>query len=107
MPLENKEGYFFLCEGQTKNTWVYQYRLSMFEKHDAKYRSIKTEFIDVWQRNYVNTYQNIKAELLKNKTELPNPAVYAVETDMSFPIEETLLPVAKRSLVRYITTYSA
>ncbi|MBA4198447.1 MAG: hypothetical protein C0459_12930 [Chitinophaga sp.] len=107
MPLENNEGYFFLCEGKTKNTWVYQYRLSMFEKHDAKYRSIKTEFIDVWQRSYANTYQNIKAALLKNKTELPNPAVYAVETDMSFPIEETLLPVAKRCLVRYITTYSA
>ncbi|MFX6023252.1 hypothetical protein ABTF26_19670, partial [Acinetobacter baumannii] len=33
MPLENNEGYFFLCEGKTKNTWVYQYRLSMFEKH--------------------------------------------------------------------------
>ena len=107
IPLENKEGYFFLCEGKAKNTWVYQYRLSMFEKHDAKYRSIKTEFIDVWQHNYVNSYQNIKSELLKNRSEMPNPAVYAVETNMSFPIEETLLPVAKRSLVRYITNYNA
>lgn len=107
IPLENKEGYFFLCEGKAKNTWVYQYRLSMFEKHDAKYRSIKTEFIDVWQHNYVNSYQNIKTELLKNRSEMPNPAVYAVETNMSFPIEETLLPVAKRSLVRYITNYNA
>ena len=106
IPLENKEGYFFLCEGKAKNTWVYQYRLSMFEKHDAKYRSIKTEFIDVWQHNYVNSYQNIKTELLKNRSEMPNPAVYAVETTMSFPIEETLLPVAKRSLVRYITNYN-
>ncbi|MBS1579408.1 MAG: hypothetical protein JST29_07200 [Bacteroidetes bacterium] len=106
IPLENKEGYFFLCEGKAKNTWVYQYKLSMFEKHDAKYRSIKTEFIDVWQHNYVNSYQNIKTELLKNRSEMPNPAVYAVETTMSFPIEETLLPVAKRSLVRYITNYN-
>ncbi|MBS1628368.1 MAG: hypothetical protein JSR09_01035 [Bacteroidetes bacterium] len=103
IPLENNEGYFFLCEGKAKNTWVYQYRLSMFEKHDAKYRSIKTEFINVWQHNYVNTYQNIKTELIKNRSEMPNPAVYAVETTMSFPIEETLVPIAKRSLVRYIS----
>lgn len=106
MPLDHKEGYFFLCEGKAKNTWVYQYRLSMFEKHDDKYRTMKTEFIDVWQRNFVNTYQSIKTELIKNRSDLPNPAVYAVETDLTFPLEETLLPIAKRTLVRYISTIS-
>jgi hypothetical protein len=104
MPLEFNEGYFFLCEGKAHNTWVYEYHLSFFDKHDEKYRSIKTEFIDVWQRNIVNSYENIKAELIRNRSELPNPAVYAVETDLTFPIEETLLPVAKRTLVRYITS---
>jgi hypothetical protein len=104
MPLEHNEGYFMLCEGSCKNTWVYQYRLSFFEKHDEKYRSIKTEFVDVWQRNIVNSYTAIKSELIKNRSDLPNPAVYALETDLSLPLEETLLPIAKRSLVRYITT---
>jgi hypothetical protein len=105
IPLEHNEGYFMLCEGSCKNTWVYQYRLSFFEKHDEKYRSIKTEFIDVWQRNMVNSYVAIKSELIKNRSDLPNPAVYALETDLSLPMEETLLPIAKRYLVRYITTY--
>ena len=103
IPLDHNEGYFLLCEGSCKNTWVYQYRLSIFEKHDEKYRSIKTEFVDVWQRNLVNSYHHIKSQLIKNRSELPNPAVYAVETDLSLPMEETLLPIAKRSLVRYIT----
>lgn len=107
MPLDHNEGYFFLCEGKCRNTWVYQYRLSIFEKHDEKYRSIKTEFVDVWQRNIVNSYHNIKAELIRNRSDFPNPAVYAVETDLSFPMEETLLPVAKRSLVRYLTMNNA
>ncbi|NCI50259.1 hypothetical protein GWC95_10015 [Sediminibacterium roseum] len=106
MPLDHNEGYFFLCEGKCRNTWVYQYRLSIFEKHDEKYRAIKTEFVDVWQRSIVNSYHNIKAQLIKNRSDLPNPAVYAVETDLNFPMEETLLPVAKRSLVRYITVNS-
>lgn len=106
MPLDHNEGYFFLCEGKCRNTWVYQYRLSIFEKHDEKYRAIKTEFVDVWQRSIVNSYHNIKAQLIKNRSDLPNPAVYAVETDLNFPMEETLLPVAKRSLVSYITVNS-
>ena len=107
MPIDHNEGYFLLCEGSCKNTWVYQYRLSIFEHHDEKYRSIKTEFIDVWQRNFVNSYHNIKAQLIRNRSDFPNPTVYAVETDLSIPMEETLLPIAKRSLVRYITVNTA
>ncbi len=103
IPLDHTEGYFMLCEGACKNTWVYQYRLSIFEKHDEKYRSIKTEFVDVWQRNFVNSYQSIKTQLIKNRSDLPNPAVYSVETALTIPMEETLLPIAKRSLVKFIS----
>src|SRR5687767_8679173 len=42
IPLDIQEGYFFLSTGAVKNTRVYHYRLSIFEKHDEKYRSIKT-----------------------------------------------------------------
>jgi len=102
IPLDVNEGYFFLNEGSYNTTRVYQYRLSFFEKHDEKYRSIRTEYIHTWDRNMVNSYENIKSELIKTKTELPNPAVYSIETELKFPVEETLLPIAKRSLVRFI-----
>lgn len=107
VPLETNEGYFFLSEGTYRKTRVYQYRLSIFEKHDEKYRSIKTEYVHEWDRSIVNTYENIKAELLKQKREMPNPAVYSIETSLTFPVNETLLPIAKRSLVRYISTNAA
>jgi len=108
MPLDNQEGYFFLSAGTLSNiTRVYQYRLSIFEKHDEKYRSIRTEYIDSWTRGIVNTYENIKAELIRIKTDLPNPAVYSIETELKFPVDETLLPIAKRSLVRYISNKAA
>jgi len=107
IPLDIHEGYFFLSEGSYSNTRVYRYQLSFFEKHDEKYRSIRTEYIDSWQRSMVNTYENIKAELIKVKRELPNPAVYSIETELKFPVDETLLPVAKRSLVRYISNQAA
>ena len=103
IPLDINEGYFFLNEGSYSSTRVYKYRLSFFEKHDEKYRSIRTEYVDTWERNMVNTYENIKSELIKIKTHLPNPAVYSIETELKFPVEETLLPIAKRSLVRYIS----
>jgi hypothetical protein len=107
LPLDTNEGYFFLNGGNVNETSVYQYRLSIFEKHDEKYRSIKTGFINSWRRSMVNTYESIKTELIKMKEGLPNPAVYSIETPLLYPIEETLLPIAKRSLVRYITINTA
>lgn len=107
VPLEQKEGYFFLSKSSTKDTSVYYYRLSIFEKHDEKYRTIKTEFINNWLRSFSNTYENIKTELIRNRNMLPNPAVYAIESELVYPVEETLLPIAKRSLVRYLTENGA
>src|SRR5689334_6690165 len=39
IPLDSNEGYFFLSSGNVKDTRVYHYRLSIYEKHDEKYRS--------------------------------------------------------------------
>ncbi len=103
IPLDTQEGYFFLSSGNEKSTGVYHYRLSIFEKHDEKYRSIRTLFIDDWQRSISNTYEHIKSELIRHWKDLPNPAVYLIETPLSFPVDETLLPVAKRSLVKFIS----
>ena len=103
IPLDTQEGYFFLSTSDTKSTKVYQYRLSIFEKHDEKYRSIKTSYLDNWQRSIANTYEHIKSELIRNKSDLPNPAVYSIETVLTFPIDETLLPIAKRSLVKFLS----
>lgn len=102
LPLDVQEGYFFLSAGNTKSTRVYQYRLSIFEKHNEAYRSIRTTYLDLQHRSMANTYENIKYDLIKSRSHLPNPAVYSIETTLSFPVEETLLPIAKRSLVKYL-----
>lgn len=107
MPVHSKEGYFLLCDGSANSTRAYSYYLSFFEKHDEKYRSMRTEYIDSWQRSIANTFENIKSELIKIKSEMPNPAVYSIETALKFPVEETLLPIAKRSLVRFISLPAA
>lgn len=102
LPIDVQEGYFFLSAGNSKSTRVYQYRLSIFDKHDEKYRSMKTLFVDTRQRSLVYTYENMKSELIRTRQEMRNPAVYCIETGLSFPVEETLLPIAKRSLVKYL-----
>jgi hypothetical protein len=82
---------------------VYQYRLTFFEKHDEKYRSIRTDYVHAWERSVSNSPENIKHELIRNRRDLPNPAVYNIQTELVYPLEETLLPIAKRSFVKYLS----
>lgn len=103
IPLDTNEGYLFLRSTAQQQTKVYQYRLSFFERHDEQYRTLKTNFIDTWMSTIANSYENIKGELIRNKTDLPNPAVYCIETNLSYPVEETFLPIAKRSFVKFLT----
>lgn len=103
VPLDVNEGYLMLRDSRYHNMLVYQYRLTFFEKHDEKYRGIRTDYIQQWRCTVSNSPENIKSELIRNRKDLPNPAVYHIETELSYPLEETLLPIAIRSFVKYIS----
>ncbi len=103
IPLIPYHGYFSLRNGHEKGHWVYEYQITLFEGKDDKYRGINTRFVDVYERNIINTPEAIKSDLIYRYKHLPNPAVYHLESDITFPLEQTLLPVAKKSLVKYIS----
>jgi hypothetical protein len=103
IPLLPYEGYFTLRNGIDKTNRVYEYQVTLFESKDDKYRGIHVNLIDVFEHSLINTPENIKQQLIKNRRHLPNPAMYHVQTNVAFPLEQTLLPVAKRSLVKFIS----
>ena len=100
--LRSKEGYLFIRDGKNADTKVYEYDITLFEQSDAQYRGIHTEYIKTWETDLGITYQYIKLELLKQKQDIPNPATYAIESEWVIPMEETLLPIAKRCLLKYV-----
>ncbi len=102
LPHQNEEGYFFLSDG-SRSIKVYNYKLSIFQRTNDRFRSLKSHFVNEWTRNFVNTYESIKLELMKAQKSMTLPAVYSIETNLAFPVEETLLPVAKRCLVRHLS----
>lgn len=99
----DKEGYLFINQDNRRDVSVYRYKLTLFEHAEEKYRSMATEFVMNDFRDISRTYQNIKVDLTKQFTELPNPATFLALCKMKFPLDETVLPVAKRMLVRNIS----
>lgn len=104
IPLYPYSGYLFIVDGNGADTKVFEYNVTIFENNEEKYRGINTTFVDTYKRDFINTFEHIKLDLIKRKSNLPNPAVYGVETSLTFPFHQTLLPVAKRSLVKYLAS---
>ncbi|QJD96762.1 hypothetical protein HH214_13225 [Mucilaginibacter robiniae] len=103
VPLQPCSGYFTLRNGKETTNWVYEYQVTLFEGKDDNYRGINIKLIDTYEQSLVNTPESVKQNLIKQHKHLPNPAMYYVKSDMTFPLEQTLLPIAKRSLVKYIS----
>ena len=103
MPLLRNEGYLLLKGGAKTQTMVYQYAITLFEGPNENLKGISTEYIDAFDYSIQNTYEEIKLHLVKEYNELPNPATYAIESELQIPVEETFLPLAKRSLVKYVS----
>jgi len=103
LPLHPREGYLLLRNGSNKQTRVYEYQITLFDKPDVKYKHIHTQYVRSYRKNFINTLESIKTDLIRGNKKLPNPATYAVETEMTLPFNETFLPIAKRVLVKYVT----
>ena len=101
-PLYPDEGYLFLQGQPDKETRIYQYQVTLFESADEKYRGIHTTYLESVHRGLGTTYENIKIDLTRRYKQLPNPATYMVTSKVHCPLNETLLPIAKRVLVKYI-----
>ena len=101
-PLYSREGYLLVQEQKNTEMEVYRYQITLFESAVEKYQGVHTRLIDKIEKSLFFTYENIKLMLVKKYHDLPNPATYLLTAKYEFPHTETLLPVAKRLLVKYI-----
>jgi hypothetical protein len=102
VPIYKNEGYALMhCTGNT-DVNVYHYTVSIFDNKDARYRALRMQHIDTRTKTLANTWEQMKIDIVRDIRTLPNPAVYVVELPLHVPFYETLLPITKRTLVRYL-----
>lgn len=103
-PLYADEGYMLISQPPAKETVIYRYQITVFESADERYRGLNTAKIDKRAKSKFYTFENLKLDLIRQFKELPNPATYAVISNLKLPLESTFLPVAKRLLIKYISS---
>ncbi len=100
IPLRTEEGYLFLYRKVSQETTIFRYQVTLFDA--KKERIMQTHLVDSLRKSYYTTFENLKVELTRRYTQLPNPATYMVESAREYPLNETLLPAARQLMVRYI-----
>ena len=104
IPMNTQFGYMLLND--RRETKAYEYQITIFEQSTEKHRGIHTTYIKSYANNISNTFETIKSNLIKENKGMPNPAAFAIESEIELPFQETFLPIAKRSLVKYVSSIS-
>ncbi len=101
--LYEKEGYLFVSQPPQTTTDIYRYQLSVFEHGADQYRGLHLSWHSTEMRSLSNTYESMKVRLIRQHRELPQPTTYLFTSKLVFPYQNTLLPVAKRLLIKYLS----
>ena len=98
IPTYNKMGYFIL---DTDRLLLYRYEVGDLMISES-YKSIKVEYIKDYEKGIMNTYENIRIDILQNVNKVldtPNPPTYILKVKKKYDIDQTILPLAKRMLL--------
>lgn len=101
-PLYQKEGYVFLSFDKSRDVFVYRYKVNLFQNSIDTFKGIMMQLIQKARRSILNTYENIKLDLIKSNRELPNPATFSICSRQQIPLEESFVPISKRLILKMV-----
>ncbi len=103
VPSYVEEGYLIVPDRKAQTQHVLKYQLSIFTDAQERYRSLRTAVVQSLPDGLIATAPRvIKLGLVEAFPELPNPATYLCNTQLDFPFEATMLPIAKRKLMQHL-----
>lgn len=105
-PLHVSEGWLFLRSGREARVYGYTLPLLREPKDEPIHRHVMTRYVTTFTVGLGCSFEQIKATLVRQHPALPNPATFAVETDLELPCIETFVPLAKRSVLAYLSALS-
>lgn len=109
MPLRPNEGYLLLHrtgppDRQQSETHIYQFSLTLFDDRQPGGRTVHLRFVETKRKTLGTTFENMKLELVRQNRQLPNPATFMLESKRNYPVQETLLPIARQLIVKATAT---
>jgi hypothetical protein len=99
-PLHKESGYLFLQEGEGRETEVYRFILGFLVIEEERFRSMEFSYVEQYLASPFERISTLKLHLIRKYPEWPNPVTYLAKIEKAYPKKDTLLPIAKRKLLR-------
>jgi hypothetical protein len=100
LPLWKNEGYLFLYDEPRQEVTTYRFQRSWIERDDERLTQLEVERIEQFRKSMTESFEQAKLALIRRFSAWPNPATFMARSTLALPLQETLLPVAKRRLLR-------
>jgi len=105
VPINKDEGYFLIMDNEAAKIQIHRFESTIFSSNTEKYRSLKTKLLKEIEKELIEkSPESIKLDLIKQYADLPNPATFICDTDLDFPFNETIFPIAKRKLMGMVAS---
>ncbi|MFN8350288.1 MAG: hypothetical protein U0U25_02365 [Flavobacteriales bacterium] len=95
LPLRTDEGYLLLRHRDEARVYTYRVGLHVPEGSEPPERAMRTAYVAHYTLGITWQYDHVKADLVRQRPELPNPAMFAFSADVPLPAIETFVPLAK------------
>lgn len=106
-PINKNYGYMFIQNYPTPEFSIYRYEVSSLyveiDNQNIAFKGLNTSYITTYSLSVSNSLTSIKQEIIKQMPDLPNPAVYSFFPKITASMEYTILPIAKRILLKIIS----
>ncbi len=101
-PLHATEGWLLLRSGAQARVYHYSIPFLLERSADLSHRNVFTHYVSTYSVGLVSTFDRIKSDLIERHPAMPNPATFAVETELDLPCIETFMPLAKRMVHAHV-----
>lgn len=102
LPLYTREGYLLIHHGREARVYAYELTVPALVGEEPALRALRTRFVADYGIGITCTYEQVKADLVRDHADLPNPAVFAFSSDVSLPAIETFVPLAKQLIYEVV-----
>lgn len=96
------EGYLLIGTTKSKSVNIFRYQVTLYQSSESNERGVSTSLVGKESLSYSNSLRQIRTKLIAEYRDIPNPATFSLHSKMKFPVNATLLPIAKRLLIRSI-----
>ena len=99
------KGYFCLPDNKNELLNIYLYEIIWDWSDENLYQQINSILVrSIPQNTIQNSIEELVNEFIKTSQDLHEPVTYIFDTDLDFPFEETMFPIAEEVLLKHLAS---